>query len=69
MCVEVRAHKGLSTGWLGDKMHLLPAETLLAVDSGAELAMLGTTNPKFIACTKREPMKAPLFFQTGLPAF
>lgn len=65
--VEVRAHKALSTGWLEDKMHLLPAETLLAVDSGAELDALVITNPKVIACTQH--MKAPLFFQKRLPAF
>lgn len=61
--VDIREHKGIFTEWLAGKMHLLPAEILSPVDS--ELDMLGITKPKVIACTKpkREPMKAPLFFQ------
>lgn len=46
--VEVRANNGVFTEWLLDKIHLQPAETLLAVDSGAELDVLDIANPKVI---------------------
>lgn len=44
---------------------------MLAIDSRAELDMLGITDLKVIACTKlkKESKSVPCFFQIGLPVF
>lgn len=52
-------------------MHLLPADLLLAIDSRAELDMLGITDLKVIACRKpkKDSKRVPHFVQIGLPVF